>query len=54
MTRLIPVAAVSLALCACSTTTSEMVAKINPFKIDVRQGIYVSQDLVAQLKPGQT
>ena len=31
-----------------------MVAKINPFKIDVRQGNYVSQDMVAQLKPGQT
>lgn len=53
MTRLFPVAAVSLALCACSTTP-ELVAKINPFKIDVRQGNYVSQDMVAQLKPGQT
>ena len=31
-----------------------MVAKLNPFKIDVRQGNYVSQDMVAQLKPGQT
>ena len=31
-----------------------MVAKINPFKIDVRQGNYVSQDMVAQLRPGQT
>lgn len=41
-------------LCACGTTTSEMVAKINPFKIDVRQGNYVSQDMVAQLRPGQT
>jgi outer membrane protein assembly factor BamE len=27
---------------------------INPFRIDVRQGNYVSQDMVAQLKPGQT
>lgn len=53
MTRLFPVAAVSLVLCACSTTP-ELVAKINPFKIDVRQGNYVSQDMVAQLKPGQT
>lgn len=41
-------------LCACGTTTPEMVAKINPFKIDVRQGNYVSQDMVAQLRPGQT
>lgn len=54
MKRLFPVAAISLLLCACGTTTSEMVAKINPFKIDVRQGNYVSQDMVAKLRPGQT
>jgi outer membrane protein assembly factor BamE len=54
MKRLFPAAAISLLLCACGTTTSEMVARINPFKIDVRQGNYVSQDMVAQLRPGQT
>lgn len=31
-----------------------MVGTLNPFKIDIRQGNYVSQDMVAQLKPGQT
>ena len=29
-------------------------ALINPWKIDVRQGNFVSQQMVAQLKPGQT
>lgn len=29
-------------------------AFFNPWKIDVRQGNYVSQQMVAQLKPGQT
>lgn len=32
----------------------DLVAKVNPFKIDVRQGNYVSQEMVAQLKAGQT
>ena len=27
---------------------------VNPWKIDVRQGNFVSQQMVAQLKPGQT
>jgi outer membrane protein assembly factor BamE len=29
-------------------------ALVNPWKIDVRQGNFVSQKMVAQLKPGQT
>ena len=29
-------------------------AILNPWKIDVRQGNYVSQQMVTQLKPGQT
>ena len=29
-------------------------ALVNPWKIDVRQGNFVSQQMVAQLKPGQT
>ena len=29
-------------------------AIVNPWKIDVRQGNFVSQQMVAQLKPGQT
>jgi outer membrane protein assembly factor BamE len=42
-------------LCACGTTpVANVVSTLNPFKIDIRQGNYVSQDMVVQLKPGQT
>jgi outer membrane protein assembly factor BamE len=54
MRRLFPVVAISLLLCACSTNPAEMANTLNPFKIDIRQGNYVSQDMVVQLKPGQT
>ncbi len=40
-------------LTACAGTP-ELVSKLNPFKIDIRQGNYVSQEMVAQLRPGQT
>lgn len=53
MKRFFPVLAVSLLLSACSSIP-DTISKINPFKIDVRQGNYVTQDMVAQLKPGQT
>jgi len=43
-----------MVLMSACTSTQELVTKINPFKIDVRQGNYVTQDMVAQLKPGQT
>jgi outer membrane protein assembly factor BamE len=42
-----------LTLSACSNT-SGFVTAVNPFRIDVRQGNYVTQEMVAQLKPGQT
>ena len=54
MRRLFPVVAISLVLCACSTSPADMANTLNPFKIDIRQGNYVSQDMVVQLKPGQT
>jgi outer membrane protein assembly factor BamE len=47
------VLAASFLLGACSSTP-ELVSKLNPFKIDIRQGNYVSQEMVVQLKPGQT
>ena len=31
-----------------------IVSKVNPYKIDVRQGNYVDQEMVAQLKKGMT
>lgn len=38
---------------ACSNTP-EISSYLSPYRIDVRQGNYVSQEMVAQLKPGQT
>lgn len=53
MKRFLPVLALPFLLGACSSVP-DLVTAINPFRIDVRQGNYVSQDMVAQLKPGQT
>jgi outer membrane protein assembly factor BamE len=35
-------------------TFDSLVSKVNPYKIDVRQGNYVDQSMVAQLKRGMT
>jgi outer membrane protein assembly factor BamE len=43
----------TMLLSACASTP-DLISKINPFKIDIRQGNYVTQEMVAQLKPGQT
>ncbi len=48
--RLLLAAACSLLLVACSTKPSF----INEYKIDIQQGNVLSQEAVAQLKPGQT
>ena len=48
--RLLLAAACSMLLVACSTKPSF----INEYKIDIQQGNVLSQDAVAQLKPGQT
>lgn len=40
-------------LAACSSAP-ELTSYLSPYKIDVRQGNFVSQEMVAQLKPGQT
>jgi len=42
-----------LALAACSGTP-DVVSMLSPYRIDVRQGNYVSQEMAAQLKPGMT
>lgn len=48
--RLLLAAACSLLLAACSSKPSF----INEYKIDIQQGNVLSQEAVAQLKPGQT
>jgi outer membrane protein assembly factor BamE len=40
-------------LAACSTTP-QITDYLTPFRIDVRQGNFVTQEMVAQLKPGLT
>ncbi|MCF8149774.1 MAG: outer membrane protein assembly factor BamE [Burkholderiaceae bacterium] len=40
-------------LAACSNAP-QMTSYLSPYRIDVRQGNYVTQDMVAQLKPGQS
>jgi outer membrane protein assembly factor BamE len=40
-------------MAACSSTPG-VTSMLTPYRIDVRQGNYVSQDMVAQLKPGLT
>lgn len=49
-TRPLFLAAIFTLLAACSTKPSF----INEYKIDVQQGNVLSQEMVAQLKPGQT
>jgi len=56
MRRLLPIALIFF-LAACSNVPDMMpdvVSHLRPYKIDVRQGNMVTQDMVAQLKPGQT
>ena len=40
-------------LAACSSTP-QITDYLSPYRIDVRQGNFVTQDMVAQLKPGLT
>lgn len=44
---------VLVALTACSSTP-EIPSMLTPYRIDVRQGNYITQEMVAQLKPGQS
>ena len=48
MTRTLAIA-ISLLLAGCSSAPS-----VQPYRIDVRQGNVITQDMVAQLKPGLT
>lgn len=49
-TLFLPTVALCLGLAACSLKPSF----INEYKIDIQQGNVLTQDMVAQLKPGQT
>lgn len=44
----------SLPLLAACSGTPEVASLLSPYRVDVRQGNYVSQEMVAQLRPGMT
>jgi outer membrane protein assembly factor BamE len=49
-----PVLLCLLPLAAGCANVPEVTSYLTPYRIDVRQGNYVSQEMMAQLKPGQT
>ena len=50
MRQLIPAALLIVAVSGCTA----VVDFVKPYRIDVRQGNYVTQDMVSQLKPGMS
>ena len=56
MRRIFPVLLIFLAACSSikQATDAKLTDYITPYRIDVRQGNFVTQDMVAQLKPGLT
>ncbi|MRR50548.1 MAG: outer membrane protein assembly factor BamE [Rhodocyclaceae bacterium] len=51
----IPWFALPLVISACSTAPDiNITSSLSPYKIDVRQGNFVSQEMVASLKPGMS
>jgi outer membrane protein assembly factor BamE len=53
MKRLLSILALPLLLSACAQTP-DITSHLTPYRIDVRQGNMVTQEMVAQLKPGLT
>ncbi|HUW39158.1 MAG TPA: outer membrane protein assembly factor BamE [Rhodocyclaceae bacterium] len=45
---------VALPLVAACSSAPDITSRLTPYRIDVRQGNFVTQEMVAQLKPGQT
>lgn len=43
-----------LAVCAACSNAPQVTSYLSPYRIDVRQGNFVTQDMVSQLKPGQS
>lgn len=44
----------ALPLLAACSSTPDVASWLSPYRIDVRQGNYVDQDMVAKLRPGMT
>ncbi len=43
-----------LALCSACSSVEQVKSYVTPYRINVRQGNWVNQEMVSQLKPGQT
>ena len=54
MKRIIILAVLPLVALAGCSTTPDLASLTSPYRIDVRQGNFVTPQMVAQLKPGQT
>ncbi|MBS3935855.1 MAG: outer membrane protein assembly factor BamE [Sulfuritalea sp.] len=50
---LFPLLLLAAGLTACAGAP-DLTSRLSPYRIDVRQGNYVTQEMVAQLKPGMT
>ena len=50
---LLPSLLLTACLSACSNTP-DITSRLSPYRIDVRQGNYVTQDMVARRKPGMS
>ncbi len=44
----------AITLCPACSSVNQATAYITPYRIDVRQGNWVTQEMMSQLKPGQT
>lgn len=44
----------SLLLLSACASAPDITSALSPYRVDVRQGNYISQDMVARLKPGMT
>lgn len=53
MKRILPVVVSLLAACS-NLQLPEMPSLVSPYRVDVRQGNFVTQEMVAQLRPGLT
>ncbi len=53
LSRLLLLTFPALLFAGCSNTP-DIASRLSPYRIDVRQGNYVTQDMVAKLKPGMS
>ena len=52
--RILPVSLTGVLLLSACASAPDVTSALSPYRVDVRQGNFVSQDMVARLKPGMT